>query len=125
MVCVQKISVAEHEVKYRVRISIGVLWVSSEDIIYRSSIVEARWNLAIAVETRVAARVGQALQLLSFGRCNHAKVWVAISTSHLKIKPHPPQPCLKPILKVEFLVRAAHTLNQRSLPDGFDAVLKD
>lgn len=125
MVRIQKVAVAEHKVKHWVAVPIGSFRVAAENVIDRPAVMKSGRRLTIAVETGVAPRIRQPFQLVSLRRLNHTEVRVAVSPSHLKIQLYLFESPFEPILEVEFLVCTAYELNQRSLPNRFDAASKN
>jgi hypothetical protein len=83
--------------------------------------MKSRRNLAIAIKTRVAARVCQTFYFVPFGNSHHAKVGIAISSPDFKIEPGFLQSVCNPILEMEFLVLSAFSFNKDMIIDGQNA----
>ena len=70
------------------------------------------WHLAVAVVVRLPSRVGKSLHFVAFGVLDKAKVRVRIAPRLIEVDAQGSQPTTEPVLKVEFLVAPALSLNQ-------------
>jgi hypothetical protein len=124
MIGVQEITVAKHEVDHGIAFAVRLLWISSEHIINGPAIVMPGRNLAVAIEVGIATGVGQSFQLVTLGGRNYSEIRIAVPPADLEVHANLLQPGFEPVLKVKFFVRAADTLDQRSLADRFNATGK-
>src|SRR5207245_7155381 len=86
MVSVEKIAMADHQVEDRVAEPIRFLGVAPEHVIDGSNVVKTGRGLAVAVEVRISAGVGQGFQFISLGNGYHAKVGVAVAAPDFEVQ---------------------------------------
>ena len=107
----------QYEVDNRVLITVGVLWVSTKHVVYSSVVVETRRHLTISVIGSFAARIGQPFYLISHRAVHQSKIGVRVTSRRVVLHLDFVQPCLKPVLEVEFLVHPVSSMDKLALPD--------
>ena len=78
---IQEIAVAQHKIDDRVAVAVRLFWVSAEDVINRTSVVEAGGNLTVGVEVCIPPRIREALQLKAFNVFDQLEIRVAVSAA--------------------------------------------
>ncbi len=126
VISVQKVTMADHQVDYRIFVSGRFsLWIAPKHIENVSPIVVSRGNLAIAVVSGLSPRPGEALGLVTLREFYEREVRVGIPAAFVEQHPGTAKTIFKPVLKMEFLVGAAYPADQNSLVDCAGAGSKD
>src|SRR5260370_25756037 len=104
VVSIEKISVTNHQVEYRVAEAIRFLWVAPENVINGWTVVQTCRSLTVAVEICLSSRVSQGFQFISLGNRYDSKIGVAVAAPDFEVQAGGFQSRLEPVLKMILLV---------------------
>lgn len=122
---VEEVPMTNHQVDYGIRVAIGFLGVTAKNVVNRPRIATSRRHLAVAVEARVSARVGESLELEPVARLHHPEIRITVSAADLEVALCLPKTCPESVLEGVFLVHSTLATDQRAVIDGPDTASKN
>lgn len=121
VVSIQETAMTYNQIKNRITVAIGVIWISSEDIEDVSSIVLTPGKLTIAIVICFTTRISQRLEFVPFGVMNKSEIRIGIAPWLVEVFTNVLQAPPEPILEMELFVVAPFTLNQFAIAHRTDA----